>query len=101
MLKSIGKTLSTFDSNLGDILDRFYINYLPSDTLAFFTGHITEFTKALFYAILALIPLLPIKFLYPYNRPVTLLIYAMLLIMGILTFAILLSFFQIAYSFEL
>ena len=99
MLKSIGKTLSTFDSNLGDILDRFYINYLPSDTLAFFTGHITEFTKALFYAILALIPLLPIKFLYPDGRPVTLLIYAILIVIGVLIFAIILSFFQIAFSF--
>lgn len=99
MLKSIGKTLSTFDSNLGDILDRFYINYLPPDTLAFFTGHITEFTKALFYAILALIPLLPIKFLYPDGRPVTLLIYAILIVIGVLIFAIILSFFQIAFSF--
>ncbi len=101
MLENIEKSLLNFDSNLRDILDRIYFNYLPSGNLSFFAGHLTEITKAIFYSILVLIPLLPIKFLYPYSKPVTYLIYALLIFIGILVFAIILGFFQIAFSFEL
>lgn len=99
MPERVISALKQFDANLTEILNQFFKSFEPFEKLPFFAGNLTNFTKIIIYAFFLLAPLLPLKFLYPYNRPITVFIYFILALMALSLLGIIFAFFQIAYSF--
>lgn len=100
MLETALNKIRLFDNKFSKEITQFLIKYNLPTPPPFFTKYIPFFVKVIFYSTLLVIPLVTVRFLYPYNKKIlSLIIIAILILIGLSTFGIFLGFFQLVYSF--
>ena len=90
--------IRNFDSSFESKIDYFLTPYELYTVKGIFVYFIPFSIRTVAYLVILLIPLLVIKLLYPFNRIITLMIYAVLTLIIAAFFEIFMGFFQLLYS---
>jgi hypothetical protein len=85
------------DLIISTLIANFVENYAGNNN-SFFVMLLPYSIKYLFYTTLILIPLLPLKLLYPYNTLLTGIIYLLISLSAVLLFGVFTGFFQLLWT---
>ncbi len=86
-----------FDQPVTEYIKSLLAPYQINVSQTFFSKLLPQNVKILFYLVIFLTPFLPLKFLYPYSKTITIILISFIVVFVLLVFAIFLGFFELLY----